>query len=155
MKRPVGYAIIAILVGIMSLSGLFAVFEFPESMDRLRIVIPPFFYALMILQVLLGAAVTWSLWMYRRNAPELFLAWGLIGLVSSFYSSRVMMPQLVRAVTTMMPAGVKPPDFPASMVFSQIAFDVMLAAAAYWYLASRRRPGMLVGAQAAATESPT
>jgi hypothetical protein len=154
MKRPVGYAIIAVLVGIMSLSGLFAVFTFPESMARLRIVIPPFFYVLMILQVLLGAAVTWSLWMYRRNAPELFLAWGLVGLVSSFYSSRVMMPQMVRAMTTMMPAGMRPLDFPASMAFSHIAFNVVLTAAAYWYLAARRRHEMLVGAQAAA-EPPT
>ena len=154
MKRPVGYAIVAVLIGIMSLSGLLGVFQFPESMARLRIVLPPFFYVLMILQVLLGAAVAWSLWMYRRNAPELFLAWGLVGLVSSFYSSMVMVPQMVRAMTTLMPASMKPPDFPSSMAFSQIAFEVVLTAAAYWYLAARRRPKMLVGAQAAA-ESPT
>src|SRR4029077_12262400 len=59
MKRPVGYAAIAVVVGIISLMGLFGVFQFPESMARLRIVIPPVLYALMILQVLVGSAVTW------------------------------------------------------------------------------------------------
>jgi hypothetical protein len=73
---------------------------------------------------------------------------------ASFYSTRVIMPQMVRAVTTMMPAGMKPPEFPASMMFSQIAFDVLLSAAAYWYLAARRRPRIVAGAQTTAAESP-
>ena len=154
MKRPVGYAILAVLVGIMSLSEAFGFFSFPKSTGQFRIVIPPLFYVLLMVQACLGAVAAWSLWMYRRNAPEVFLVWVLLGLVSSFYSTRVIMPQMVRAVTTGMPPGMKPPDFPASMIFNQIAFDVLLSAAAYWYLTARRRPRIVASSQTTPVELP-
>jgi O-antigen/teichoic acid export membrane protein len=151
MKRPAGYAILAVVVGIMSLSGVFALFGFPESASQYHLVIPPLFYALIGVQVIVGAVATWYLWLYYRNAPEVFLAWTLIGLVASFYSARVMMPQMLRTLGNMMPAGMSPP--PASMSLNQIAFDVILSAAAYWYLVTRRRPRLVTGQPATPAES--
>jgi hypothetical protein len=140
VKRPLGYALLAILVGVMSLSAVTGFMMWPRMATQFHLVISPVYYALIVVQSVVGLVAAWALWTYTRRAPEWYLTWALLGVVSAAYSALALMPQMMRMVTAQMPPGMQMPAFPASMLVGQLVFFAVLIGAAYWYLVARRRP---------------
>lgn len=141
MKRPIGYALLAIFVGVTSLSGAFGVLMWPRTMGQFHIVVSPAFYVLAALQVAAGGLAAWGLWRYHRRAPEWYAAWALLALASTAYSASVIMPQMLRAVAAQMPGGFPTVALPGAVLLGQVGFFAVLHGAAYWYLVTRRRAG--------------
>jgi heme/copper-type cytochrome/quinol oxidase subunit 3 len=139
VKRPIGYGILAVLIGIASFSGLFGSFVWPRALEQQEVVVTPLIYILFGGQVLLGAVTAWTLWKYRRRAPEWYLSWAICTLLTAIYFMRVTVPEMISAMATKMPPAAQQPKLPVSLLFTQMLFYGVLLAAGYWYLVSRRR----------------
>lgn len=139
MKRPLGYSLLAVFLGLSGLGSLFGATAWPSSMALFHVVIGPTFYALMIAGAVVSLGAARSLWLYERRAPEWFVAWALAGLATSAYSAVVIMPQMMKAMAALMGADTAPFEFPPIALVAQLVFVLVVDGVIYWYLTSRRR----------------
>lgn len=142
MTRPICFSLAAALVSAASLAGLAGAFWIPLEW------LPPTSFGraqaiALAGPLLLGAggfAASWSLWRYRRRAPEAFLAWVMLlwaGALSlpAFLLPATLAPAVARGMLT------------ADRVEVTVGRQVILlglwiipALVLYACLASRRRP---------------
>lgn len=135
-RRPLGYAIVAVVLLVMSLGGFASVFWAPLELlggdasvwDRL---IP-------LLLTGAGLHAAWMIWRYERRAPEAYLLWAALLVGNTAYAAFVLLPRLIDAMArrTGMPAPI---DFPRGLRIYQTLFVACILGLGYWYLASHRK----------------